>query len=135
MSGYVHKQRWSGQVNVRNLDNEFIGYLIIPATNEMIIWSAYAVVDVVSATASAQLQLVEQTDTDTVWANADVRTAVGVIQFIQVIGVTGSDTSTTYPFTIASKATDRVMALQLDLDVGATGAYGFNIDYSFPGSK
>ena len=131
MSGYTEKFRWHGSFNERITQLETFDSLIIPANTECIIFSAFVHVTQIP-NATNVFELVDGTDSDTIWATADV-TTLGTNQFLQVISVTGSPTQTTYPFIIPPQSTNRSMELNIDA-ASALGRVGYQIDYKFTGS-
>lgn len=121
-----------GSVNPRDLDNEVIALIVIPANKEVEVYDGYAQVDVVSGTASAKLEFVDESNSDAIWCVADVKAAAGLISMVPQSGTTGG---TTYPFKIPSSTTARSFALKLDKNAGTGASYSGVIIMSDPGHR
>lgn len=119
-----------GSVNPRDLDNEVIARVVIPANREVVVFGGYAQVKTVSGTSGAKLEFVDESNSDAIWAVADVKSAAGKISMVPQSATTGG---TTYPFKIPSAATERSFALKLDKNAGAGASYSGVVIMSDPG--
>jgi hypothetical protein len=126
---YTNKMYFGGSAaNIRHLDNENLDIMLLPAGEEVTVYGGQANVEVPAAT-GPDVEFVEITNGDAIWASADV-SAAGANTVVEMTPDATQTGGTTYPFDIPSSTSDRIFAIRLNGNVGITGSFSAQMHMS-----
>lgn len=131
MGRYSRTEFLEGTANPRHLDGEVLAMFEVPANRETEFLAGNLLIDTPSPTVGAELELVEVTNGDAVWAKASTESAAGVYELAPQSGVAGTST---YPITVPSSTSARIFALKLNLDAGVAASFTGRVRFWDPGT-